>query len=398
MKNNLRKGYYIIPGFEKYAINKEGEVYNIKTYRDLKPEKVGNSVYYNINGDKVCRKSREYLLNTTFMDFSDYKLIPGFENYMINRKGEVYNVKTRTKLNGNMYNGEIHYYLRSNNIKKHKSKEMLINMTFKDLSDYKLIPGFENYMINRKGEVYNVKIGLNVEGVKRQGTVYYNLTSSDGKERLAKSSTSLVNLTFGNFEGYREIPGYSGYIINEEGKLYNKSRKKLKTTKYKGRPYVTLYDDSGKRCFKSISTLVSLAFQNLEGYRIIEGYPNYVINKEGIIINTKSMNRLYGSKNTVSLYNTEEKSSKRFYIPSLINYVFNTNKDILNDYISQGYKEIPEFENYVVNIQGVVVNYKKGNVISIYTSKKGIRSVKLYCNRSKRFKTRSIDKILVDLF
>jgi hypothetical protein len=153
------------------------------------------------------------------------------------------------------------------------------------------IPGFENYKISRDGVV----IDENNQAVK-----IYNPTNTshahiimkkDGHEYVRRIHVILHKL-FNQYvenDDYKHIPGYEDYVISYYGDVIDTTTNTHLVISKGKEPSVSLRCDDGKHRMKTIRTLLDLTYTEQDGeFRVIPGFENYKISREGVIINTRN--------------------------------------------------------------------------------------------------------------
>ena len=159
-------GYREIKGFENYLIYDDGSVFNRDTEKELTTEKI---VLYNNGKTKWFTKStlmKEYFPTVNLKEF---KMIPGFSNYMVNKEGVVYSKVFRKILNQVISrDGYSVVSLRNDDkVKKTKKVHHLVLMAFKP-DDYKLITTDFKNNHNADGKVYSTN---HIDGVKTNNSL-----------------------------------------------------------------------------------------------------------------------------------------------------------------------------------------------------------------------------------
>ena len=159
MFNNVE--YKEIKGFENYLIYEDGTIVNRTTDKELTSESI---VLYNNGKTKWFTKSalmREYFPT---VDLKEFKTIPGFSDYMVNKEGVLYGKALKKTLNATRdCNGySVVSIFNDNRVRKTKKVHHLVLMAFKP-NDYKLITTDFKNNHNADGKVYSTN---HIDGVK----------------------------------------------------------------------------------------------------------------------------------------------------------------------------------------------------------------------------------------
>ncbi len=185
-----------ITNYDKYSVSNNGEIKNNTTNRILK--------YYIRNGYKsvtLCKSNIKKTFNIHNIVAEEFLTKPLNNKYVVNHIDE-------NKLNNNIDNLEYITY-RENTIHSMTSKRSK-NLNSFNILDFKVIPGYDNYMISNKGDIYS-KI------LKRLCCV--NIIPSGYHKIKLKSNNNiykdiyihiLVAITYLNY-----IPSI-GYVINHK--------------------------------------------------------------------------------------------------------------------------------------------------------------------------------------
>lgn len=167
---------------------------------------------------------------------------------------------------------------------------------FGDLK-YKKIKGFENYFIYEDGTIINDPADRVING---ENICLYNNGETKWYTRsaLMKEYFPTVDLS-----GFKTIPGFSDYMVNDKGDVYSKSHKKIisPTTNRGGYNVISVYTDDRERKTKKIHHLVLMAFKPDDYKLITKDYRNNH-NADGKYYTT---NHIDGVKTNNSLDNLE---------------------------------------------------------------------------------------------
>jgi hypothetical protein len=163
--------------------------------------------------------------------------------------------------------------------------------------EYKEIKGFENYLIYKDGTIVNTHNNSILNGER---IALYN------KGRVKWFSKSVLMEEYFpavDLEGFKTIPGFSDYMVNDKGVVYSKiSKKILNVTKdYKGYYVTSIFNDNRVRKTKKIHHLVLMAFKPNDYKLITTDFKNNH-NPDGKVYST---NHIDGVKTNNSLDNLE---------------------------------------------------------------------------------------------
>ena len=227
-----------------------------------------------------------------------FKKIEEFEDYFISKNGKIFSIKSNKYIKHNNK-----YVVLWNNNKKHiRSVNKLIKQSFEsEISDilidkekFRPIPGFEKeYLIDKSGNIY-----------------------SNHKNEIRK--------------GFINPSGYSCVFLFKNGKVFNKLVHRLVYETWNGKidDGITvdhIDEDKTNNESENLQTLTRsenvLKFhslrkveRNIEGFKKIENFENYYINKNGEVISFKyddNFTIIYNDgKNGVYL----RKNNKRYYV------------------------------------------------------------------------------------
>ena len=98
----------------------------------------------------------------------EWKKIDGYTNYIVNREGVVRNVNTGQVLQGSYIKGRLWVSLSSDGKLKQHYVDTLVKKYFKtkccDDEVWKIIDGYDNYMVSTCGRVLNIKKDIMMKG------------------------------------------------------------------------------------------------------------------------------------------------------------------------------------------------------------------------------------------
>lgn len=167
---------------------------------------------------------------------------------------------------------------------------------FGDLK-FKKIKGFENYLIYEDGTIINDPADRVING---ENICLYNngKTKWYTRSALMKEYFPAVDLS-----GFKTIPGFSDYMVNDKGVVYSKVfRKILNVTKnHNGYHVISVYNDKRIRKTKQVHHLVLMAFKP-DDYKLITTDFKNNHNPDGKVYNT---NHIDGVKTNNRLDNLE---------------------------------------------------------------------------------------------
>lgn len=163
--------------------------------------------------------------------------------------------------------------------------------------EYKEIKGFENYLIYKDGTIVNTRNGSILNG-ERIALYNKGRVKWFSKSVLMKEYFPTIDL-----KGFKTIPGFSDYMVNDKGVVYSKiSKKTLNAAKsHHGYSIVSLYTDKYIRKTKQVHHLVLMAFKP-DDYKLITTDFKNNHNPDGKVYNT---NHIDGVKTNNRLDNLE---------------------------------------------------------------------------------------------
>lgn len=136
--------------------------------------------------------------------------------------------------------------------------------------EYKEIKGFENYLIYKDGIIINTHNNSILNG-ERIALYNKGRVKWFSKSVLMKEYFPTIDL-----EGFKTIPGFSDYMVDDKGVVYSKISKKIliASKNSSGYPTVTIYDDEKIRNTKQVHHLVLMAFKPDDYKLITKDYRN----------------------------------------------------------------------------------------------------------------------------
>lgn len=140
---------------------------------------------------------------------------------------------------------------------------------FGDLK-FKKIKGFENYHIYEDGTIINDSADKVMNGDRF--CLYNNgKTKWFTRPALMKEYFPVVNL-----KGFKTVPGFSDYMVNDKGDVYSKPYRKIlkPAVTHKGYHALSVYNDKRERMTKKVHHLVLMAFKPDDYKLITKDYKN----------------------------------------------------------------------------------------------------------------------------
>ena len=325
-----------IPEFENYSIDKKGKIYNHKSDRYLNYEgkrvalrKDGKQYIRKVS------VILEQLFPVESIEKEGFKVIPGFEKYSISTDGQVYSHKREKILSPIVNNGYSHVDLRRDGKSHRRRVHSLVARTYlsnpdnkpqvnhkSGKKDYNDVDNLE-WCTQRENNIHAIENGLKKnytvpvmrvdknENVKEYGSIteaakdneisvarisYFMTTDKIHEGYYWKRQHPKENIP--NIKGWKEIKDYPGYFVSIEGDIYSSFTSRIRKTKKESYYRVYLCGSNCQKWFQIHRLVAQTYIPNPNNKRYVNHkdgnkYNNHVNNLEWV---TKKENGQHASQ------------------------------------------------------------------------------------------------------
>src|ERR1700678_2025450 len=261
----------------------------------------------------------------------NWKIIPDYPNYKIYTDGTIYNIKTNKEFKGFISSGYKSVNLSDGLISKQYLIHCLLAKCFIENPDNKPIVDHidRNKLNNDLSNLRWCTKNDNSCNIRKRN----NTTSKYKGVSLNKHGTWGSNFTFDNI--YYYLGTYDTEI--QAATAYDKKAKELNPEF----AWTNFIDDvENPDLIENIAPTSKNKRQKIvdDTFAIIPGYPNYKINKEGIILNIKTNKYLFGSVSNykrVTLINNNGRYKEKIHRLLALTFIPNPDNKPIVDHIDQ---------------------------------------------------------------